>query len=287
MAHIRGNPESGSGTNTGDLWKRKGREQRVEQGSLLPSKPERKFNGNLLGEDANQWECLQVWHSCEGMGASWGDERHAWERCHFGEACFRDACFQQPYVGSEEHFDTPFTTHDQGSHSIEIGVDRQISQVFESAGSVRWDEMDTAVEPWDQLGSTSVTPEEGSSSAQAPCSSMSEQLVETASYGTCVTGAQEEGPDLRPSGPEKNDRTDLRRCADVSGASDPKKLEDSRHMAAWAPQILNEGQKADEGTKRALCSSCSERRHAWSSEGSFGGPAGEGNGSHPGSACRM
>ena len=148
--------------------------QQVEQGSLLHAQPAAGV------EEANHWECLQVWHAWDDMQASWGDERHVNAWCHFGESCMGDACFQgwQPYVSKEEQFDIPFIAHESGSHDIQLGVDRQISHVFESACSIRGGYMGADGKPWTQFG-PSGTPEEKSTSEQAPSSSSSLRLLVT------------------------------------------------------------------------------------------------------------
>ena len=151
--------------------------QQGEQGSLLHAQTARGV------EDANQWECLQVWHAWGDMQASWGDERHVHAKWRCGQSCMGDACFQgwQPYVGMEEQFDIPFIAHAAGSHDIQLGVDRQISHVFESACSAWWGNMGADGKPWTHRGSSGSIEDRGASE-QAPSSTLSEQLEETASF---------------------------------------------------------------------------------------------------------
>ena len=200
--------------------------QQVELGSLLHAQA-------AIGVDEpNQWECLQVWHAWDDMQASWGDERHEHVNWRCGQSCLDDACVQgwQPYVGLEEQFDIPFNPQGAGSHDIQLGVDRLNSQVFELACRARWGNMGADGKPWKQSGSSEHTEDEGTSE-QAPCSSMSEQLVETASDGTCLTSAQsgrlDQGQTEMVVLMQQSDQQ-----ADVNGAFNSKMLRDSRGMKA-------------------------------------------------------
>ena len=210
--------------------KRSGGMQQVEQRSLLHARP---ANGVV---EANHWECLQVWHAWEDSHAS--REAAFFERCEhahweFGNSCVDDAWFQgwQPYVSMEEQFDSPFIAHEFSNHDIQLGVDRQNSRVLEFACSAWKGHMGAAGQTRTPNGPSGPT-EPTSTSGQAPSSSMSEQLGETASHGTCFTSAQvgneDQGKDDDPPLMKDNERTHATMC----GAFDSKLLKERSGMDA-------------------------------------------------------
>lgn len=169
------------------------------------------------------------------------------------------------YVGSEEHLDTPFTDHEpQGCHLLELGVDKRNPKAFEPTGSALSALMGAAVGRDDRHDGGACKWRAVSSNAQAPSSSLSEQLLEVASVGTCDIVAQspeDEQIEVTPGESFDCDRRNPAPVAILCGASHSKKLEGSPMKASHTGGAGGNGvhNRAQKGTKGALCSTCTER----------------------------